>query len=887
MLDSAPPPPPKHWRDTAWIAPLVAGLAIALQWTGQLQTLEWQAWDLMVRLRPAEAKDPRLTMVTIDEADLTRAGQWPISDAVLAQAVRVLHTAQPQSIGLALYRDLPLPPGSDTWKVVMVQTPNLIGIEQLIEPVVSPPPILAEQAQVGFADVVLDEDGKLRRGLLAMSAPDGKVRWSLGAMLAAQYLRSQGQTLQFAHSPLRVQVGEQDIPAMQPSTGSYVNVDAQGLQVLLNFRGTATIFETLSLTQVLAQEFDPEHVRDRIVIIGSVAPSFGAKFSTAYSSRDRMPGFIVHANIASQLLATALDGRPVWRVLPDGWEWFWILGWAAVGTGLTTLTFRQPTMRNGVLAVGGLLVAQGSLWALAYGGALLAIWLPMVTPSLTLFGAVVTSMMALLWQNLRRSYRQLAQYSQDLERQVSERTAQLAQAKEAAETASQAKSHFLANMSHELRSPLNAVLGFAQVLTRSPHLSTTDQENIQIIRHSGEHLLGLINSILDLSKIEAGKMALEPEALNLQQLVNEIMATYQLPAQQKGLELRLDYGTDLPDSLEMDGLKLRQVLINLISNAVKFTQMGYVSLRIRQQGQWLEFAVQDTGVGIVPEDRDRLFQAFEQAKVGRRAGPGTGLGLAISQKFVSLMGGELKVESCVGQGSLFTVVLPLVVSNAPPPVSLTTQTILRFEPSPQGRRILVVDDQPSNRRLLCQMLAHWGFELREASDGHDALAQWQAWQPELIWMDMRMPGMDGYEATQRIKAQAPNLPIIAVTASALEEEKAAVLALGCDDFVRKPFEEQTILQQVAQHLQLHCIYANESFVAPASASEINAGDITVMSSDWRSQLADAALDGSKAELLALIAQIPAEHESLAAHLRQLTQNFAFEQIYQLVASDAP
>lgn len=884
MFDSAPPSTVKHWRNIGWIAPAIAGLTFVLQWTGQLQTLEWQAWDLMVRLRPTETQCTRLTLVTIDEADLTRTGQWPISDAVLAQAVQRLDAARPQSIGLALYRDLPLPPGSDTWEAVMAQTPNLIGIEQLIEPTVSPPPVLAAQEQVGFADLMLDEDGTIRRGLVAMSDPEGTVRWSLGAMLAEQYLHAQGKTFELIGSPLRLQVGQQALSAVQASTGSYVHADAEGLQILVNFRGPQTAFETLSLTQVLAQQFEPEQVQDRIVIIGSIAPSSGAKFPTAYSSRDRMPGFVIQANIASQLLATALDERPVWRTLPDSWEGVWILVWAVVGTGLTILLFRQPTVRNGGLAVGGLLVAQGLLWGLAYGGIIMAIWLPMVAPSLTLLGTVVMSMMALLWQNLRRSYRQLAQYSQNLERQVAERTIELAQAKDAAETASQAKSRFLANMSHELRSPLNAVLGFAQVLARSSYLSTIDRKNVQIIRHSGKHLLGLINNILDLSKVEAGKMTLEPEVINLQQFVDEIIVTYQLLAQQHGLELRLDAGDDLPDGIEVDSLKLRQVLINLINNAVKFTQQGHVTLRIRQDDQWLQFAVQDTGVGIALDDRDRLFQAFEQSNAGHHAGPGTGLGLAISQKFVALLGGELTVESTVGQGSTFAFAVPLVVKSAdraslPPP-----QTILGFEPLPEGRRILVVDDQPNNRCLLCQMLAPWGFALREACDGYDALAQWQAWQPELILMDIRMPGMDGHEATQRIKSQAPHVPIIAVTASALEAEKAAILAAGCDDVVRKPFEEQTMLQQVAKHLQLHCIYASEGVAPPAAAAPV--WDLTVMPSDWRSQLITANLDGSKTELLALIAQIPSEHDALAQYLRHLAQSFAFEKIDQLLESDS-
>jgi PAS domain S-box-containing protein len=409
----------------------------------------------------------------------------------------------------------------------------------------------------------------------------------------------------------------------------------------------------------------------------------------------------------------------------------------------------------------------------------------------------------------------LEEYNQMLEEQVEQRTAELgqaiAEAEEAralAEEASKAKGTFLANMSHELRTPLNAILGFAQVMTRSQTLSRQNKEYLQIMSRSGEHLLTLINNILDISKIEAGKTTLNEKNFDLYRLLDDLENMFHLRAKDKHLQLIFERALDLTQYVRTDDIKLRQVLINLLNNALKFTQQGSVSLRvaskeIEDDDSYLSFEVQDTGVGIAPEELDQLFEAFMQTQSGQQAGEGTGLGLPISRKLVQLMGGKMSVDSQVLSGTTFkfNIKLTKIESNqfeSEPP----NRRVMALAPEQPRYRLLIVDDKWTNRYLLLTMLRPLDFSVREASNGQEAVEIWEEWQPHLIWMDIRMARMDGCEATKRIKAAQKGMPfdnelisskVIALTASSLEEEQA-VLEAGCMIFYTNLSEKPIFLR---------------------------------------------------------------------------------------------
>lgn len=482
---------------------------------------------------------------------------------------------------------------------------------------------------------------------------------------------------------------------------------------------------------------------------------------------------------------------------------------------------------------------------------------------------------------LRRSEAQLREQAEQLEIRVQQRTAELAQAKEKADAASAAKSRFIANMSHELRTPLNAILGFSQMMMRAANFPEEHQENLRIIYNSGDHLLTLINNILDLSKIEAGHTTLNPKNFDLYRLLADIESLLHLKAQAKGLQLLIEPASDLSQYICTDEVKLRQILINLINNAIKFTEAGGIYVKVYSQlasahQVQIYFEVTDTGVGIDPAEIDQLFQAFSQTSSGKQSQEGTGLGLAISRSFVKLMGGDLTVSSQLGQGTTFKFniqAIPVtgdrIVTNQP------QRQILQLEPGQGVYRLLIVDDQPFNRKLLTELLSPLGFDLQEASNGQEAIEIWQNWQPHLIWMDMRMPVMDGYTATQQIKAtkKGQSTVIIAVTASVLEEEKAEVFAAGCDGFLRKPFREEEVFAIMQQHLGIRYVYAalnleEKSPVTP-TVNLLNRDVLMKLPERIQRELQQSLLTGNLALLATILKQIRAENIQLANAIQVL------------------
>ncbi|KPQ38969.1 MAG: Signal transduction histidine kinase [Phormidium sp. OSCR] len=487
--------------------------------------------------------------------------------------------------------------------------------------------------------------------------------------------------------------------------------------------------------------------------------------------------------------------------------------------------------------------------------------------------------------------------------QAKQRQVELEAARRAAEDANQSKSQFLANMSHELRTPLNAILGFSQLMTRQGTLDSEQRHQLGVIQNSGEHLLQLINEILDMSKIEAGHIQLNPSQFDLHHLLESIQGMFQLRASQKFLALTIERQDEVPQYIEADEGKLRQVLMNLLSNAIKFTEQGGITVQVsldsasedpsRSQSlqetslPHLAIAVEDTGPGIASEDLETIFEAFVQTDLSNHNHTGTGLGLAISQKFVQMMGGQLQVESTLSQGSRFYFAVPITpVTPSAEEISSSSamqRRIVSLAANQPDYRILVVDDRWESRQFLVELLKSVGFQVREAENGCEAIQQWQQWHPHLIWMDMRMPEMNGYEATERIKAhlEGQATVIIALTASALENEKSVILSAGCDDFVRKPFRESLIFEKISQYLGVEYCYEDASVRSNSldatsllSESEM-VESLSHLAIPWRQALKDAVELADEEVILELLQELPPEQAALGQTLRQLIDEFQY------------
>jgi PAS domain S-box-containing protein len=557
-----------------------------------------------------------------------------------------------------------------------------------------------------------------------------------------------------------------------------------------------------------------------------------------------------------------------------------------------------------------------------------------------------------------------------VERKLAE--AALQQAVVAADKANRAKSEFLSSMSHELRTPLNAILGFSQVMVRDSSLHHQHQQHVEIINRASEHLLSLINDILEMSKIEAGRTQLNESSFNLIELLETLEKMFRLKAVSKNLQLIFEVAEGVPHFVKGDEGKLRQILINLLGNAIKFTETGSVTLQVKMKVEeswavetaeftdiqrkpagagsnhseslavetaeftglqtkpadagseqcahgdfyWvdansirpvflqkseflrLQFEIEDTGPGIAAEEMNKLFEPFEQTQTGLKSQHGTGLGLPISRKFVQMMGGDITVSSTPDLGSKFAFDIQLRLADPTDVKMLKPQKkVIGLAPDQPEYRVLVVDDRADNRLVLVRLLSSLGLLVREAENGQEAVAVWEDWQPQLIWMDMRMPVMDGYEATKQIKAHplGKTTVIIALTASAFENERKCILAAGCDDFMPKPFEAKILFAKMEDFLGIRYVYENpvdtndtklekESEISGVSSNQAVASQLCQMPLEWVEKISTAAQECCDDKIFQLIEEMPRELAPASQNLTTLAHNFLFDDIIELAKS---
>ncbi|GBF82170.1 CHASE domain-containing protein [Aphanothece sacrum] len=494
-------------------------------------------------------------------------------------------------------------------------------------------------------------------------------------------------------------------------------------------------------------------------------------------------------------------------------------------------------------------------------------------------------------QLIKQRNAELVKTKEYLEKLIEESNIQLQEAK-------QKKTELLGQMSHELRNPLNILLGFLEVFKREQTLTPEQQDNLAIMCRSGEYLRSLFNNILELSKLEIGNISLKATTFNLRDLINWVIEMFRLKATGKNLQIMIYIDPDVPQYIKTDDNKLRQILINLLDNAIKFTDQGSVTIRLASDNQdwnledntndWqpqqiLFFAIEDTGRGIALENQVKIFEPF----VREHERDGAGLGLAITEKLVNLMGGNIQVKSQLNKGTLihFNIGFNLP-EESEIPTRQSRYNVIGLAPNQPEYRLLVVDDQRENRQLLIKLLRPIGFQIKEGENGQEAVEICKNWQPNLIFMDTRMPIMDGYEAIEKIKALTQiNQPvIITITSESREAQKNKRSATIGDDILRKPFEIQRVLDKLVTHLGVSYRYESQAIEAVEQDQEsvvLNRESLEVMSSDWIVQVQGAANAGDGQRLYQLIEEIPEQHYFLIQSMIELVNNFDYRQIRKL------
>lgn len=446
-----------------------------------------------------------------------------------------------------------------------------------------------------------------------------------------------------------------------------------------------------------------------------------------------------------------------------------------------------------------------------------------------------------------------------------------------AQSASRSKSIFLANMSHELRTPLNAILGFTSLLKKSLSLNEQEKENLNIIHRSGNHLLSIITEILELSKIEAGKIDIKYSDFDLYKSIKEINQMFVSRCQYKNIQFEVEIQNNVPQYINCDEVRLRQIIINLLENAIKFTHQGHVKLSISVKNSQLYFRLADTGIGISKENLDSIFKAFEQIKLNKVSSGGTGLGLAITKELVLKMGGNIEVKSEIDKGSIFSFIVEFKPCKQEEKLVVFEKEIVNIKDA-HKKRLLIVDDIKQNRQLLVQLLAQYNFNIFEACDGLEALRIIEEESIDLIFMDILMPNLDGLQTTQKIRENNNNVPIVIVSAYVFEEDKQKALSLGATAYLNKPFDFKDVFKVLKEHLAIEVIYKKENLLHRKKEEDNSLSKELLQSIQKVSQMLDSQL----------IVQIMEENSVTFYHAKIINsylKNYDFKGLYLYCESE--